>query len=573
MPTNCFTTSPVLRFIVPICTRAQSTAATPSPFGAGVGVSAVESGTVYGPDGKFGCYLTECIGVETNAGISAYATVGLTLSYDDFKGEALVSVQTVGGVVSFSTAQVFSLDGNLVGTSDSVSLGVSVFPITAGFYNCNTIVDTVGVLDDTTGGTGGGIGQLIPVSNEPPVAACADTVTCADAVTCVAGASIDNGSVDPDGDPLSLSQSPAAPYTIGARTVTLTATDTEGAFDSCTAEVTVDDCTSPEVSCPAPSTAECESVEQAVVDPGDATATDTCSDVTVNDPGASSFPLGTTPVVYTATDGAGNTAECVTTVTVQDTTDPVIVCPADVTVECDGAGNTAELNDWLAAATASDGCGDVTITHDFTALSDECGATGSATVIWTVEDVGGNTASCAATFTIVDTTRPSVSCSVTTAVLWSPNHGLKEVGLQVSVFDACDQTGASESLLIEVWSDETEIPGKGDGTGKHAPDAKDVYTGLRLRNERRGREDGRVYLIVATAKDGCANTGFGFCTVLVPHDQNEEGLAEVQAQSEAALAAVQSVAASSASVADVVAPLVVQGWTRHGVGEEMGPHQ
>ena len=46
----------------------------------------------------------------------------------------------------------------------------------------------------------------------------------------------------------------------------------------------------------------------------------------------------------------------------------------DMTVECDGAGNTAALNAWLAAngnaGAASDICSGVTWSNDFTELSD-----------------------------------------------------------------------------------------------------------------------------------------------------------------------------------------------------------
>ena len=48
--------------------------------------------------------------------------------------------------------------------------------------------------------------------------------------------------------------------------------------------------------------------------------------------------------------------------------------------------------------------GGVTWSNDFTALSDDCGATGSATVTFTATDACGNTSSTTATFTIEDTT-------------------------------------------------------------------------------------------------------------------------------------------------------------------------
>ena len=70
-----------------------------------------------------------------------------------------------------------------------------------------------------------------------------------------------------------------------------------------------------------------------------------------------------------------------------------------------------ELNDRLAnngGATASDACSGVTWSNDYDALSDDCGATGSATVTFTATDDRGNASSTTATFTIEDTTNPSL---------------------------------------------------------------------------------------------------------------------------------------------------------------------
>ncbi len=91
---------------------------------------------------------------------------------------------------------------------------------------------------------------------------------------------------------------------------------------------------------------------------------------------------------------------------------PIITTNAmNMTVECDGSGNTAQLNAWLNshAGAIADDCTAISWSNNFTALSDGCGATGSATVTFTATDACGNTATSMATFTIVDTAPPVIS--------------------------------------------------------------------------------------------------------------------------------------------------------------------
>ncbi|MCZ6655253.1 MAG: hypothetical protein O7D91_19775 [Planctomycetota bacterium] len=198
---------------------------------AAVGIS-TEFGTVYGPDGRYGCYATTCVGLETNVEVNVFASVGFYNSFDDFKGRAVATVESAGiEVVSFVTAQVFNLDAELIGTFDCLALGLSVIPITVGVYNCETIVDTVGSLDAD--------GNIVAIANNPPVAHCVDVTVCADADTSDADADINDGSLDPDRDAFTLSQDPPEPYAVGVHTVTLTVTDFAGESDDCTAQVTV----------------------------------------------------------------------------------------------------------------------------------------------------------------------------------------------------------------------------------------------------------------------------------------------------------------------------------------------
>jgi hypothetical protein len=127
-------------------------------FGVGTSLSGgisgtYESGTVYGQDGRYGCFVTTCLGAVLNAGVASFVAVGFFNSFDDFKGTAVAIVEGAGEGVSFSTSQILDLQGRLVGTEDAFSVEVSVLPITAGAYQCNAVVDTFAPGGTTTSTT------------------------------------------------------------------------------------------------------------------------------------------------------------------------------------------------------------------------------------------------------------------------------------------------------------------------------------------------------------------------------------------------------------------------------------
>jgi len=85
-------------------------------------------------------------------------------------------------------------------------------------------------------------------STLPPKAFCQNRTVPTDPGVCTAAnISINNGSFDPGGGPITLAQSPAGPYSLGATLVTLTATESDNLFDSCQATVTVVDTTPPNI--------------------------------------------------------------------------------------------------------------------------------------------------------------------------------------------------------------------------------------------------------------------------------------------------------------------------------------
>jgi hypothetical protein len=197
-------------------------------------------------------------------------------------------------------------------------------------------------------------------------------------------------------------------------TRTYFATDMVGNTAPCTQKITVNAVTPPLIaSFPADLTVSCAA---AVPPANDAlvTASDNCGgNVTIShDPDALSnqtcpnhFTLTRT---YHATDACGNIASQSQTITVNDTTPPLINSfPADLSVSCAAAVPLA--NDTL--VTATDDCGgNVTISHDPDAFSNQtCPNRFTLTRTYHATDACGNIASQSQTITVNDTTPPLIT--------------------------------------------------------------------------------------------------------------------------------------------------------------------
>lgn len=186
-------------------------------------------------------------------------------------------------------------------------------------------------------------GTITIVDNEPPVAQCAN-VQVSTQNGCSADASIDAGSFDPDGDPLTFRQEPPGPYPLGQTIVTMYVEDDYCGIDSCEAVVTVVDETPPVIACHPDTIIIVELGETGAVVEFETTAVDECADVTVecNPPSGSFLPLGVTLVTCTATDTYGNTADCQFNVAV---TPPGGYCNhMGEDIDCDGAITATDLN-------------------------------------------------------------------------------------------------------------------------------------------------------------------------------------------------------------------------------------
>lgn len=322
-------------------------------------------------------FVTNFDGSGSRYIIEYHATLGLRLGHFATFPDLNSSVKPSAGVWHHLTAiqstnpgigQSLYLDGNLIGTAGAniadPTIHLKFGQRGDGTFFLNGLLDEIEIFNRALSASeiqaivnAGSAGKC---KNRPPVAMC-NAVTVSAGANCTANASIDNGSSDPDGDAITLTQSPAGPYPLGNTSVTLTVTDSRGTSSTCSATVTVIDTTPPQITAPANASYQCASQVPAG-DPSQATATDNCGTPTITVADASNGGAGSTasPLVitrvFTATDAAGNSASAAQTITVNDNIQPTItVCAAPQSADAN-ASCQAAVPDFTGGVTTTDNC-------------------------------------------------------------------------------------------------------------------------------------------------------------------------------------------------------------------------
>jgi hypothetical protein len=160
---------------------------------------------------------------------------------------------------------------------------------------------------------------------------------------------------------VSLSNNAPATFPLGSTTVTWTGRDDSNNAGTDTQLVTVVDTTKPILTVPGNVTAECTGPAGTPVDIGSASATDACwCTVSIGNDAPPVYPLGSTTVTWTATDGSGNSTTQTQTITVEDTTPPELTVVLSAEVLWPANHKLVTIN---ADITATDICDDaVTVT-------------------------------------------------------------------------------------------------------------------------------------------------------------------------------------------------------------------
>ncbi len=230
-------------------------------------------------------------------------------------------------------------------------------------------------------------------------------------------------------------------YTI---TRVFTATDDCGNATSATQTITIIDTTAPVLTIPSDYTAECS--DDHPMD--DASATDNCGEVTIDvvDTTIAGACEGdyTISRLFTATDDCGNSTSATQTITIIDTTAPVLTIPSDYTAEC---SDDHPMDD----ASATDNCGEVTIDVVDTTIAGACEGDYTISRLFTATDDCGNSTSATQTITIIDTTAPVLTIPSDYTAECSDNHPMDDA----SATDNCGN--------VEITLNEYSIAGNADG--------------------------------------------------------------------------------------------------------------
>ena len=258
--------------------------------------------------------------------------------------------------------------------------------------------------------SGSSMGALTEVASDttPPVVTVPSNMTVEATAASGASASFSATALDAVDGAIVPTCVPASgsTFALGATSVNCSATDAAANTGSALFTITVVDTTAPVLTLPADITVEAASPSGMVVDYFPSVSATDLVDASPSlfcAPPGGTFPIGTTPIICTATDDFGNSAIDSFDINVVDTTAPVLTVPADVVgFEATGALTVVPIGSASATDVADS---NVTITNDAPANF----PLGDTVVTWTATDDSGNSVLDTQTINVVDTTAPVLS--------------------------------------------------------------------------------------------------------------------------------------------------------------------
>ena len=200
-------------------------------------------------------------------------------------------------------------------------------------------------------------------------------------------------------------------------------------------------------------------------------AADNLGTVSVTNDAPSSFPKGTTTVLWTATDPAGHTATAAQHVTVNDTEAPSIVPPANVRATATGPGGVFIATSAIGTAAVADNCPGTVTTSVRGIPAGNVFPLGVTVLTWTATDASLN----------ATTATQTVTVAYNLCLLYDPTRAVKlgstiPIKLQLCAADGTNMSSASAvphaTTLVRTGTATTSVA---DDSGNANPDSDFRY--------------------------------------------------------------------------------------------------
>ena len=163
------------------------------------------------------------------------------------------------------------------------------------------------------------------------------------------------------------------------------------------------------------------------------------------DASGTSFNVGTTTLMYTATDAAGNAGSCSVDITINDNTNPTANCPSNITQNQTAGQCGANVN--FTIPTATDNCSVMSTSAN--PASGSFFAAGTTQVTVTAMDASGNTGTCTFDVTVNDTENPTANCPADQTV--GNTAGQCGANVSFSIPNPTDNCTATSSSKPGFW--------------------------------------------------------------------------------------------------------------------------
>ncbi len=397
---------------------------------------------------------------------------------------AVVAYTAPVGTDNCGTATTVQIAGLASGSAFPTGTTTNTFEVTDGAGNTITCSFDVTVVDSEA-----------PVIDCPPdIVQDTDAGACQAVVAYTAPVGTDNA---PGAVTVQIAGlAPGSVFPIGTTTNTFEVTDSSGLTATCSFDVTIEDNEAPTASDPSGITVECTgdvpAADTTVVTDG----SDNCGTVTVAFVGDSAL-AGSNPGIitrtYSVTDAAGNVTNVEQAITVDDTTDPAIVCPSDIARNVDPGLSTAVVA--YTAPVGTDNCGTATTVQIAGLASGSAFPTGTTTNTFEVTDGAGNTITCSFDVTVVDSEAPVIDCppdivqdtdagacqavvaytapvgtdnapgAVTVQIAGLAPGSVFPIGTTTNTFEVTDSSGLTATCSFDVTIEDNEAPTASDPSG------------------------------------------------------------------------------------------------------------